>query len=62
AIVRTRAKKIPSFAEKTLRKRHKYSNPVEEFTDLCGGRVIARTRSEVRSLCDYIEDKFDIDW
>jgi ppGpp synthetase/RelA/SpoT-type nucleotidyltranferase len=62
AIVQTRAKKVPSFAEKALRKRHKYSSPVDEFTDLCGGRVIARTRSEVNAFCELIEREFDIDW
>lgn len=62
AIVQTRAKKVPSFAEKALRKRHKYDDPVNLFTDLCGGRVIARTRSEVNAFCEFIEREFDIDW
>ena len=62
AIVQTRAKAIASFAEKALRKRDKYADPVHQFTDLCGGRVIARTRSEVEGLCRFIEAHFEIDW
>ncbi len=62
AIVQTRAKSIPSFAGKILRKRGESPDPVNQFTDLCGGRVIARTRSEVDALARYIEDHFEIDW
>jgi ppGpp synthetase/RelA/SpoT-type nucleotidyltranferase len=62
AIVQTRPKAIASFSGKALLKRQKYSCPVHEFTDLCGGRIIARTRSEVIALCDFIERTFDIDW
>lgn len=61
AIVQTRAKGITSFAEKCLRKRHKYADPVHQLTDLCGGRVIARTRSEVESLCEFVKSHFIID-
>jgi hypothetical protein len=55
AIIQTRTKDIPSFAEKILRKRKRYTNstdglpsdPLARITDLCGGlstliRVIAR--------------------
>jgi len=62
AIVQARAKAIASFAEKSLRKRDKYADPVHHFTDLCGGRVIARTRSEVEEFCRFIEAHFEIDW
>jgi ppGpp synthetase/RelA/SpoT-type nucleotidyltranferase len=62
AIVQARAKAIASFAEKALRKRDKYTDPVHQFTDLCGGRVIARTRSEVEEFCRFIEAHFEIDW
>ena len=61
AIVQARAKAIASFAEKALRKKDKYADPVHEFTDLCGGRVIARTRSEVQEFCRFIEAHFAID-
>jgi ppGpp synthetase/RelA/SpoT-type nucleotidyltranferase len=62
AIVQTRAKTISSFAEKVIRKRATRPDPVNQFTDLCGGRVIGRTRSEVDALSRYVVDHFAIDW
>jgi ppGpp synthetase/RelA/SpoT-type nucleotidyltranferase len=62
AIVQARHKSISSFAEKCLRKRAGHPDPVNQFTDLCGGRVIARTRSEVDALCQFVVSHFDIDW
>jgi ppGpp synthetase/RelA/SpoT-type nucleotidyltranferase len=62
AIVQAREKAVASFAEKALRKMHKYSDPVNQLTDLCGARVITRTRSEVDAYCQYIKDHFEIDW
>jgi len=61
AIVQTRPKSIASFAEKALRKCDKYDDPVHQLTDLCGGRVIARTRSEVEAFCRFIKSHFEID-
>ncbi|MFX0043554.1 MAG: hypothetical protein ACFE8L_11645, partial [Candidatus Hodarchaeota archaeon] len=43
SIVQTRAKTVTSYAEKIQRpgKADKYgTNPVEDLTDLCGGRII----------------------
>ncbi len=62
AMVQARAKSIASFADKVWRKRDKYDDPVHELTDLCGARVIARTRSEVESICTFVKQNFDIDW
>lgn len=62
AIIQARAKAIPSFAEKIERKRTELDDPVNELTDLCGGRVITLTQGEVRAMCDFIESHFDIDW
>lgn len=62
AIVQVRAKTISSFAEKTQRKPSPKKDPVNEFTDLCGGRVIAATPSEVAAICKFIENNFVIDW
>jgi ppGpp synthetase/RelA/SpoT-type nucleotidyltranferase len=62
AIVQTREKAIASFAEKALRKMRKYSDPVDQLTDLCGARVITRTRSEVDAFCEFIKSHFEIDW
>ena len=61
AIVQTRSKSISSFAEKAMRKRLETRDPVRQFTDLCGGRIIARTRSEVDALGEWIKEQFEID-
>jgi len=61
AIVQSRAKSIASFAEKAWRKRHKYGDPVNQLTDLCGARVICRTRSEVEAMSGFIKGNLDID-
>ncbi len=61
AIVQARPKSIASFAEKAIRKRSEYEDPVREFTDLCGARVIARTRSEVNALSKFVKERFEID-
>jgi ppGpp synthetase/RelA/SpoT-type nucleotidyltranferase len=71
AIVQTRAKGVPSFAEKILRKRASYTgttdsplppDPLVRLTDLCGGRVIAQTAAQVKAVSQLIEQCFDIDW
>jgi ppGpp synthetase/RelA/SpoT-type nucleotidyltranferase len=60
AIVQARPKSIASFAEKIFRKR--CANPVDEFTDLCGGRVIVHTSEEVDAISKFVEEHFEIDW
>ncbi len=62
SIIQTRAKKIPSFAEKCLRKCSKYAMPAHQLTDLCGARLIARTASEVKAVSRFLEEHLDIDW
>jgi ppGpp synthetase/RelA/SpoT-type nucleotidyltranferase len=62
AIVQARPKSIASFAEKALRKRSEHENPVDEFTDLCGARVIARTHEELAPLVAWLTSTFEIDW
>ncbi|MCX5697236.1 MAG: RyR domain-containing protein [Candidatus Omnitrophica bacterium] len=62
AIVQARPKSISSFAEKIQRKRSLYKNAVKDMTDLCGARIIVHTQDEVRVLCDFIENNFEIDW
>jgi len=61
AIVQVRAKTLPSFAEKALRKVHKYDDPVNQLTDLCGARVITDTLEEVQSICSFIRATLVID-
>jgi ppGpp synthetase/RelA/SpoT-type nucleotidyltranferase len=60
--VQTRTKSIPSFADKILRKNTPRRDPVNEFTDLCGARIVATTHAEVNAICEFIEDFFTIDW
>jgi ppGpp synthetase/RelA/SpoT-type nucleotidyltranferase len=62
AIVQSRPKSIASFAEKALRKRATRRDPCHMFTDLCGARIIGRTRSEVDALVRFVVDHFTIDW
>jgi ppGpp synthetase/RelA/SpoT-type nucleotidyltranferase len=63
AILQTRPKSIPSFAEKAIRKMKvgRYSDPLVRMTDLCGGRVITQTLAEVRAFSDFIEKHFIVD-
>ncbi len=69
ALIEARAKSIPSFAEKILRKRKSYMHPrgnlpvdpLVRITDLCGGRVITQTSDQVRTMCRFIEEAFAID-
>ncbi len=44
--VAAQPKEVASFAEKILRK-PKYNDPVHQFADLCGGRLIVHTRREM---------------
>lgn len=62
AIVQVRRKSLASFAEKCLRKRAKRPDPAAQFTDLCGARVIARTRSEVDAVCRWVVANLEVDW
>ncbi|HUT91460.1 MAG TPA: RyR domain-containing protein [Thermoguttaceae bacterium] len=57
-IVEARAKAIPSFAEKIIRKR--YSDPMTQMTDLCGARVITEHRDEIDRVRDYVRRHFEI--
>ena len=63
AIIQTRPKTIPSFAEKAIRKKKagRYSDPLTRMTDLCGARVITQTLDEVRSVAAFIETHFSVD-
>jgi ppGpp synthetase/RelA/SpoT-type nucleotidyltranferase len=65
SIVQTRAKTVTSYAEKIQRpgKAEKYGlNPVEDLTDLCGGRIILPTLDDVKKCCQVIEENFKIQW
>ncbi|MCU0857459.1 MAG: hypothetical protein MUC65_03535 [Pontiellaceae bacterium] len=60
AIVQSRAKDVSSFAEKCVRKAAKYKDPVHDFTDLCGARIIVQTLQQVKAVRQYIEANFQI--
>ena len=45
-IVQARAKGLPSYAEKAIRKAAKYGDPVHQLTDLCGARVVTYTQAD----------------
>ncbi len=61
AIVQTRPKGISNFAEKCQRKKDQYQDPVNQFADLCGGRIIVHTAEQVELISEYIEKHFEID-
>jgi ppGpp synthetase/RelA/SpoT-type nucleotidyltranferase len=60
-IVQVREKSLASFAGKIWRKRE-IANPVDQFTDLCGGRIITNDLDQVRAVCTAIVKNFEIDW
>ena len=60
AIVQARAKAVPSFAEKCVRKFNRYPDPVRRFTDLCGGRIIVQTLTQVDSVRRFVEENFRV--
>ena len=60
ALVQSRPKAISSFAEKCVRKYDKYKDPVNDFTDLCGARVIVQTLEQVQAVKNFIEANFEI--
>jgi ppGpp synthetase/RelA/SpoT-type nucleotidyltranferase len=62
AIVQARPKSIPGFAEKIIRKRRLYKDPLADMTDLCGARVIVHTAEQVHALSRFIEEHLTIDW
>ena len=60
AVIQARAKTVSSFAEKVVRKWPRCQDAVNEFTDLCGARVIVQTTEQVRAVRAFIEATFDI--
>jgi len=61
SIIQTRTKSISSLAEKIIRK-NKYTNPLQEITDLCGARIITQTQQQVKQISQFIRENFIIDW
>ncbi len=63
AVIQVRAKGRGSFVGKILRKKEKYKDQdcLKVLTDLCAGRVIVHTKSEVERVCTFLRDHFVID-
>lgn len=67
AIVQSRTKNVASYADKIQRKIRKYRKTDDKgrllypITDLCGARVITHTLTQVKAVCKFIEEHFDID-
>lgn len=62
SVIDARAKAIPSFAAKVLKKIGKYKDPLKDMTDLCGARIILQTQEQVTAVCERIKQSFTIDW
>jgi len=60
AIVQTRAKGVPNFAEKMIRKREQYPDAVNQLTDLCGARIIVDYQDEIEPVCEFIRRHFEL--
>ncbi|MDP8236412.1 MAG: RyR domain-containing protein [Candidatus Erginobacter occultus] len=60
ALAQSRAKKVSSFAEKAVRKFDKYQDPLNDFNDLCGARVLVQTAEQVKAVKQFIEANFEI--
>ncbi|WP_243311169.1 RyR domain-containing protein [Fundidesulfovibrio agrisoli] len=58
-IFQDRVKSPSSFADKIICKG--YSAPFTQTTDFCGVRVITITSDQVKQVCGFIRDRFEID-
>jgi len=56
--VEARAKTIPSFAEKVIRKADKYQNAITDMTDLSAARVIVQTQTQAEAVREFIRKNF----
>ena len=56
-IVQVRGKTVSSFAEKCVRK---YKDPINQLTDLCGGRIIVHTLDQVEAVRAFVKCNFKI--
>ena len=60
SIIQTRVKTISSFTEKAIRKKKQYPDPINQFGDLCGARIIVHTREQVEWVNAFIEKNFEV--
>ncbi|WP_186130195.1 GTP pyrophosphokinase [Burkholderia gladioli] len=60
-LIEARTKDAASFREKIVRSSRLYKNPVEEFTDLAGVRIITYYQDDAALIGGLIEREFDVD-
>ena len=60
AIVTARPKEVSSFAEKCVRRFATYPDAIHQMNDLCGGRVVVQTQSQVEAVRYFVEQNFTI--
>ena len=60
SVVQSREKSVSSFAEKAARRFKDHPDPVRQFTDLCGARVIVQTTEQVAAVRRFIEANFRV--
>lgn len=59
--VQARAKALHSFAEKIIRKREEYPDPIHDFTDLCGARMVTCMQAEADEMCRFVRENLVVD-
>ncbi len=59
-IVTARAKGIPNFVEKAVRRQDRYPDPINQFDDLCGARIIVNFLDEIEPVCNFIRKYFAV--
>ncbi|MGD0711566.1 MAG: hypothetical protein ABR968_10355 [Bacteroidales bacterium] len=60
-LIESRTKTLEGFKEKILRKELKYTNPIEEMTDIVGARIILYYQDELDKVIEIIKKEFLID-
>jgi len=61
ARVEARTKTIPSYVEKALRRKEDYRDPINEFPDLAGVRVIVPFKEDVSPVQAFVKTYFEVD-
>lgn len=61
AVLQARTKELDSFEDKVARPGKSYPNPLSDFTDLSGVRIVLYSLSDVESVAELINLEFDVD-
>lgn len=62
ADIEYRTKTVQSFVDKIYRKGQKYTDPLNDITDLAGLRIITYYVEDLQPVGDWIASEFDVDW